>query len=241
MTEHGPSFEEPVANGPAPHDVPRPQRPTVRPNLRLVAALITIVLVAMVGAWATVWLMSADAIPRSRDLVSQGKPSAAEAELQFALRARPGNRGLLLELARVGASTGDVEGAMEMYRNALRSGPDASISYELAMVERLAGRTTDAERDFAVAAAGNPGDATYADEHAKTLLELGRSAEALAVWRRIAGDTNRSVQVRSDMRLRVARVLFDAGDRAGARSEALAALALAPGDPQATAMVGQTR
>lgn len=219
----------------------RTRRDPVRTLWLWAAVAVVGVVVAAAASWGVVYALTADAIEKSRSLVSQGRNAEAESELRLALAARPENRALMLELARVRSASGNVPGAIDAYRTVLRRGPDAPIAYELAMLERLAGRTADAARDLEAAAASDPANVAWSDDLAKTLLELGRKSEAIAVWSRIASSSSQPRAVRRDMYVRIGTAKWGAGDTEGARAAALAALALVPGDPQAQTILKKAR
>lgn len=156
-----------------------------------VLALAAALVVSLAGVIA--WRLSSDrsdsrsspSLQAAEAAYKEGRYSDAEQTLDDVLAAKPGDLAAKKLLAMTLAAQGKNEEAIAVFADVVKVDPqDHESLYRMAVLERLIGRTPDAIEHFEKAAALKA-DPVYADELARTYMQVGRYADAIAQWKTV--------------------------------------------------------
>ncbi|GAB4279322.1 MAG: hypothetical protein Kow0056_12340 [Coriobacteriia bacterium] len=137
---------------------------------------------------------------RGRELYDAGEFEEAIQVLTEAVEADPDDLESRKTLALALAATGDLDGAIVQYQEVIaRAEDDHETLYRLGLLERQSGDSTAASGHLGRAAELHPDDASYWDEYAKTLAQLGRYKEAAEAWGRVLEIDGISDETRKQM------------------------------------------
>jgi tetratricopeptide (TPR) repeat protein len=167
-------------------------------------------------------------------LALRGDAAGAEAAYRAALALDPGFLPALVNQAGFEEARGRPEAAEALLRRAVAAHPaQAEPLYALALLQVRRGRTAEAAAGLAAAAALAPEEPRFAYAQALALHRLGRVEEAVAVLARHPRHR--------DSLVALAAIERDRGRLDAAARHAAAAVALAPGDREAAALLDQIR
>jgi len=124
----------------------------------------------------------------ARQAYEEGDFAGATQRAEAIVSDDPGNLDARRVLALALAAQGDNEGAIEHYVYVLEKQPEDHVTlYQVAMLERVIGRTGDAigHLEAAVALKSDP---SYLDDLARTYMQVGRYEEAAKLWGRVLED-----------------------------------------------------
>ncbi len=209
-------------------------RSTERPAWMIPAAAAAAILLVVMMAW---WLIVV--MPRQRQVdeatgfYGQGRYAEASATLDAVLETDPNHRNALLALAKVKAATGDTAGALDLYQRVIDSGGAYSdVLYDMAILERVVGRTKTAADHFRLAWERDRSEVRYAEELARTLVQLGDMKQAAEAYLEIADDTGLEDAKRAEYYVKAALVFIEGQDMAGAKTALGKAAELDPKNAQ---------
>lgn len=206
------------------------------------AAVLGIILIA----WLVWWLVVVMPVQRQVDTAaarySEGDYVKAEAILKQVFDKDPNHRNALLELARVKGATGDSKAALELYQKVIDAGGGtAGVFYEMALLERVTGQSRKAAEHFQSASDRDRANLSYSDELAKTLVQIGKAAEAAEIYLLTADDTSRDKKQRKDYYILAGLAWTEAGKMKEAKGSFQDALKLVPNDPQAKMLLDRLK
>lgn len=161
------------------------------PSRFLILVLAAVLAVSLAGA--IVWRLTSNrsgspsdpSLQAAEAAYKEGRYSDAEQTLDDVLAAKPGDLAAKKLLALTLAAQGKNEEAIAALAEVVKADPeDHEAFYRMAVLERLIGRTQDAIKHFEKAV-GLKADPVYADELARTYMQVGRYADAIAQWKTV--------------------------------------------------------
>ena len=171
---------------------------------------------------------------RGSTLQSLGRFDEAAAAYRRALQRQPGHALALYDLARLRWRRGEADFDAELIEAAAADPASAQACGMRAQMLWRAERYADAAAVFEQALARAPGAAPWLDGLGRCLVRLGQHARGLQAHERAIAAQG----AQSDLRVNWASSLLIAGQSAAAAEQAQAAIALAPLDQQAWALLG---
>ncbi len=164
----------------------------------------------------------------------RGRAAEAVAAYEAAIAAQPGLANAYLLLGTLLAERGDLAAAHRAFARGAAANPAAAdMPYNLGLVAALEGRLEDAEASFRQALDLDPEHLQARENLAGVLAQSGRFAAAAAEFERAIARSGGDAATYA----LAARAYLGAGEREKARAAAERALALAPGQPDATAVL----
>lgn len=223
-------------------------RVTERPERRRLVPVPVIAAIAALGAIALVIvLLSAlgvfgarsddgDSKEASSELVAaqaaynQGDFAGAESALVALVSDDPDDLDARRALALAFAAQGKNDAAIEQYAAVVAADDtDHESFYRMAVIERLVGKTNAAITHFEAAVAVEP-QSLYADELARTYMQVGRYTDAVGAWETVLESDGLDEAATAGVYAAIADAYAGARDYDGAREALESALALTPND-----------
>lgn len=171
------------------------------------------------------------------DAYNKGEFSEAETVLSAVVADDPENLEARRALALALSAQGKNDEAIAQYRAVVEIESDDHVSlYRMALLERLAGSPEDAAEHLERALELWEDD-SYADELAKTYMQLEEYSKAAETWGALAGAEGRAPESAAQLMALQAGALEKSGDMDGARQALQGALELTPGDAQLKAQL----
>ena len=204
----------------------------------LVGALVLVAVLIAAGVVGVGRFVEPRRLAEARALYERGAYAQAERVLREVLALDRNDPSALEQLADVLGAKGDPKGALALYAKVLASKPrDTSLLLKTASLERLTGDPRTAAEHYQRACEIDPSNARAKDDLARTLLQLGRTDEALGLWDALAKDERLTTVERERYLITGAVTCLDFGRRKEAEAKLREALSLVPGDPQARALL----
>lgn len=173
---------------------------------------------------------SSKSIDAAIQTYNEGDFAGAEKALTKIVKEHPGNLEARKALALALAAQGKNELAIKQYMAVIEAdAKDHATLYRLALLERLTGDVESAAGHLKAAVELNPDD-SYADELARTYVQLGKYKEATDIWGSLIAEKGRPNDSTVALLKLQAEAYSLAGDTKAARTALKHAASLAPGD-----------
>lgn len=171
------------------------------------------------------------------DAYNKGEFAEAETILAAVVADDPEDLEARRTLALALSAQGKNDEAIDQYRAMIEIDPDDHVTlYRMALLERLADSPEDAAEHLE-RALDLWSDDSYADELAKTYMQLEEYAKAAETWGALAAAEGRAPESAAQLMGLQARALQMSGDTEAARLVLESALELAPDDAQLNAQL----
>jgi tetratricopeptide (TPR) repeat protein len=219
----------------------RPERrrlvpvPVIAAIAALGAIALVIVLLNALGVFGERAQSPADKAASSELVAAQsaynsGDFAGAETALVRLVSENPDDLAARRALALAFAAQGKNDAAIEQYAAVVAADDtDHESFYRIAVIERLIGKTDAALAHFEAAVAIEP-QSLYADELARTYMQVGRYADAIAAWEKALASDALDEAAKAGIYAAMADAYAGARDYDGARESLEKALALTPND-----------
>ncbi|MCL4079189.1 tetratricopeptide repeat protein [Coriobacteriia bacterium Es71-Z0120] len=216
------------------------ERTTPRKVLRPVAVVVVLVVVVAALAFVgwKVWSAPEGKAQREASLeaasqaYNDGKFAEAEQMASDVLVSNPGSIEAKKLLAMTLAAQGKNEEAIAVFSEVVGADPkDHESFYRMAVLERLIGRTADAITHFEKAVSLKK-DRAYADELARTYVQVGRYEDAIEQWQTVVADGALDEAQKAQVYAAMASAYEGLRNYENARAMLKEALHLTPNDEQ---------